>query len=237
MRVGSIFISFFSVLTTANSFFIAHMFYTLITQSNFLIIYHLLSGFFLVALGTYNLFILYDVWIETEINIPLKGDDALPYRFDDLWNYGGSLLWTLTLTVGLAFMANMASPFRLLSLLGLFGFLLVVVNFLAIMLLMPVVLVLHSLKLSGKRLDCCGKKKPATLDRERRKPPVEFFMSSKMFTHVTSGFCRKFILFFFTLVALASVGLYFVMDLNFEEVSLHVQYVVVIYDLSKFVRP
>ena len=77
VRVGSFFIAFFSTLATGNCFFLTHVLYIVLVQANYLAVYHLLSAFILFALGTYNLFIIYDMWLETE-TIAIKGVEALP---------------------------------------------------------------------------------------------------------------------------------------------------------------
>ena len=150
LRVGSIFITFFGVLSTINCFFFSHIIYVVCVQATYLAVYHLLSAFILLGLGSYNLFIIYDVWIETE-TLPIKGPHALPYRFGDTFREGGRILANLTLTTGFCFMMQVFSPFRIIGLFGFFAFVLMFVNFGMVIVFMPVTFLVHEQRMAKNR--------------------------------------------------------------------------------------
>lgn len=218
VRVGSLFIGFFGLLATVNCFFFSHILYVVLVQARYLAVYHLLSVFILLGLGSYNLFIIYDMWIETE-TLPIKGFHALPYRYGDTMRQGGRTMMSLTFTTGLCFFMQMFSPFRIIGLFGLFAFLLMFVNFFMVMIFMPVTFLVHENRFARNKLDCCVPRTPDDLERARRKGPVELFLSTKFFACLTGRTSRFVIVIGFTLFSLGICGLFALVSVVFEEVS------------------
>ena len=218
VRVGSFFISAFGVLSTINCFFFAHIIYVVMVQATYLAVYHLLSAFILLGLGSYNIFIIYDIWIETE-TLPIKGHVALPYRYADCISHGGRVLASLTLTTGFCFAMQMFSPFRIIGLFGLFAAILMFVNFAMTVIFLPVTFLVHETRMSKFKYDCCVKKTELDLDRERRKGPVELFLSTSFFALLTGKVSRLIIIFGFLAMSLGVCALFFAIRVVFEDVS------------------
>ena len=216
-RVGSFFISFFCILATVNCFFFSHIMYVVLMQATYLAVYHLLSAFILLGLGSYNIFIIYDIWLETE-TLPIKGHHALPYRYEDTLTHGGRVLASLTLTTGFCFFMQVFSPFRIIGLFGFFAFILMFVNFFMVIVFMPVVFLVHENRFSRYKYDCCVLKTDTDLERHRRKGPVELFLSTYLFSLLVGKISRFVIIIFFLVFSFGLCLLFFAIDIVFEEV-------------------
>ena len=91
-------------------------------------------------------------------------------------------------------------------------------NFFIVMLYMPLTFLVHETRMSANKYDCCVRKTINDLERERRKGPVELFLSTVFFEKITSPCKRLCIIICFILFSVAVGGLFFVTKVNFEDV-------------------
>ncbi|KAK7504971.1 hypothetical protein BaRGS_00003999 [Batillaria attramentaria] len=167
----SLFITGFGIFSIISSFFITNFLYRFIFRYSYFGIFHVLSIFIILGIGADDIFVFMDTWRATA-----------HARFSSLEarRAASATLYT-SLTTMAAFFSNALSPLLAIQSFGLFSGILVFVNYMAVILFFPTVIVMyhkHWETWTWPCFRCCGSDNSHDVtpaDGERHHPIVRLF--------------------------------------------------------------
>lgn len=136
---GSLFLTSLGIFSIVSSFFIANLLYRFVFQYRYFGIFHVLSIFIILGVGSDNVFVFVDTWRATAH----LSFSSLEVRLSACYRRAASATLFTSLTTMVAFFSNALSPLLAIQSFGLFSGLLVFVNYMSVILFFPAVMVTY----------------------------------------------------------------------------------------------
>lgn len=140
IQTQSVFITVFGIMSIILSFMWTNYIYRVLLGYTYFGIFHALSIFIILGIGTDDLFVFYDMWRATAC----MHVHSVERRFTFCYRHASTSMMLTSLTTSVAFMANVFTPFYAISSFAVFTAILVVINYFSAVLFFPMcVLVYH----------------------------------------------------------------------------------------------
>eukprot|EP01083_Nonionella_stella_P145858 457967_1 len=157
-NVNSFFLGTFGMLMIFLNFLPSILLYRYVTQLSYFGTLNMLGMFIILAIGADDIFVLYDTWAQTRIKY---GNVSVAKRLTFTLKHAAKVMGTTSLSTIFSFIGNATSQFPAVYTFGIFSAWLVFVNYCAVVLFYPTVLVMHDKYFytpSLKRPWCCNKR-------------------------------------------------------------------------------
>lgn len=148
-QTGSVWITSWGIFGIISSFNISIFIYRVIFDYRYIGIFHVLSIFIILGIGSDNIFVFMDTWKEhgrSHSNLDLAD------RLSLVFMSAAKATFITALTTTIAFLSNVQSPLLAVSSFGLFSAILVAVNYCSCILFFPIVIIFHEKMRKGR---CC----------------------------------------------------------------------------------
>ena len=153
-QTGSLFITFFGIISVVNGFIITDILYICILQYEYVGIFHVLTLFIVLGIGADGIFVFMDTWKESGfVTWP-----SLAHRMDHTYKHSAEALLYTSLTTACAFFVSGASPLLAISSFGIFSGILICVNYFSVILHFPAILAVQHLYFEKYKCCCCCQK-------------------------------------------------------------------------------
>ena len=128
----------------------AYLIYFGIFQQRYFGVFNMLSVFIILGIGADDIFVFLDTWEQSSHTMasPAK-------RMAWTWKHAGKAMMITSLTTIISFVANASSSFPAIQTFGIFAAMLVLVNYCAVMIYFPTVVMVHHKFFEDKKF-CCG---------------------------------------------------------------------------------
>ena len=113
-------------------------------------VFHVLSIFIILGIGSDNIFVFMDTWKQSE----KEKHELLSRRLSQVYRRAAKATFITSFTTTVAFLSNVPSPLLAISSFGLFSAILVMINYLSVLLFFPTVIIAHHVYRKGRC--CCG---------------------------------------------------------------------------------
>lgn len=147
-QTGSIWITSWGIFSVISSFNIANLIYRVVFDYRYFGIFHVLSIFIILGIGSDNIFVFMDSWKQSH-STSYKN---LGMRLTTVYKRAAKATLITSFTTMMAFLSNVQSPLLAVSSFGLFSGILVLVNYLSVILFFPTVIMMHHRDRDG---NCC----------------------------------------------------------------------------------
>lgn len=147
-QTGSLWITSWGIFSVISSFNIANLIYRVVFDYRYFGIFHVLSIFIILGIGSDNIFVFMDSWKQSH-NTTYKN---LAMRLTTVYKRAAKATHITSFTTMMAFLSNVQSPLLAVSSFGLFSGILVLVNYLSVILFFPTVIMMHHRDRDG---NCC----------------------------------------------------------------------------------
>ena len=147
-QTGSIWITSWGIFSVISSFNIANLVYRVVFDYRYFGIFHVLSIFIILGIGSDNIFVFMDSWKQSH-STSYKN---LALRLTTVYKRAAKATLITSFTTMIAFLSNVQSPLLAVSSFGLFSAILVLVNYLSVILFFPTVIMMHHRDRDG---NCC----------------------------------------------------------------------------------
>ena len=149
-QTGSLWLTAWGVFSVISSFVITNLIYRVIFDYRYIGVFHVLSIFIILGIGSDNIFVFMDTWKQSRF----QSFKTLAHRLSSVYRRAAKATLITSFTTTVAFLSNVQSPLLAISSFGLFSAILVIVNYLSVILFFPTVIILHHTSRSGRC--CCG---------------------------------------------------------------------------------
>ncbi|BFZ10068.1 hypothetical protein BsWGS_13107 [Bradybaena similaris] len=140
IQTQSVFITVFGIVSIILSFMWTNYIYRVLLGYTYFGIFHALSIFIILGIGTDDLFVFYDMWRATAC----MQVQSVERRFTFCYRHASTSMMLTSLTTAVAFMCNVFTPLYGISSFAVFTAILVVINYCSAVLFFPMcVLVYH----------------------------------------------------------------------------------------------
>ncbi len=138
-QTGSLWITSWGIFSIFSSFNITNLLYRIVLDYRYFGIFHVLSIFIILGIGSDNIFVFMDTWKQSEG----RKYKSLAHRLSDVYRKSAKTMFVTSITTIVAFLSNAPSPLLSISSFGIFSAVLVFVNYLSVILFFPTVVVYH----------------------------------------------------------------------------------------------
>ena len=138
-QTGSLWITSWGIFSIFSSFNITNLLYRVVLDYRYFGIFHVMSIFIILGIGSDNIFVFMDTW-------KLSGGRkyaSLAHRMSDVYRRSAKTMFVTSTTTVVAFLSNAPSPLLSISSFGIFSAVLVFVNYLSVILFFPTVVMYH----------------------------------------------------------------------------------------------
>lgn len=149
-QTGSLWLTSWGIFGIVSSFNITNIIYRVIFDYRYIGIFHVLSIFIILGIGSDNVFVFMDTWKQSE----KEKHESLEKRLSEVYKRAAKATLITSFTTIIAFLSNVPSPLLAISSFGLFSAVLVFVNYLSVVLFFPTVIIVHHISRQGRC--CCG---------------------------------------------------------------------------------
>ena len=150
LQTGSLWLTSWGIFSILSSFNVANFIYRVIFDYKYIGIFHVLSIFIILGIGSDNIFVFMDTWKESA----RAYHHSLENRLSVVYRSAANATFVTSLTTTIAFISNVLSPLLAISSFGLFSAILVTVNYFSSILFFPTVIIFHELFRKGKCFRC-----------------------------------------------------------------------------------
>ena len=147
-QTGSLWITAWGIFSVISSFNIANLIYRVVFDYQYFGIFHVLSIFIILGIGSDNIFVFMDSWKQSEHS----AHKTLAMRLTTVYKRAAKATLITSFTTMIAFLSNVQSPLLAISSFGLFSGILIIVNYLSVILFFPTVIMIYHLDRNG---NCC----------------------------------------------------------------------------------
>lgn len=147
-QTGSLWITSWGIFSVISSFNIANLIYRVVFDYRYFGIFHVLSIFIILGIGSDNIFVFMDSWKQSHH----KTYKNMAMRLTTVYKRAAKATLITSFTTMMAFLSNVQSPLLAISSFGLFSSILIVVNYLSVILFFPTVIMMHDRDRDG---NCC----------------------------------------------------------------------------------
>ena len=230
LQTGSLWLTSWGIFSIISSFNISYLIFRVIFDYKYIGIFHVMSIFIILGIGSDNIFVFVDTWKELR---PTGQTTSMPlvYRLSMVYRSAAKATLITSLTTAAAFLSNVISPLFAVSSFGLFSAILVTVNYFSSILFFPTVIVRHEFSRKGR---CCcfelccqttlANSSSSMLDPEsNRKDPDNFvvrFLKDWFFQNIVAHrTIRWIVLFCFAILITVFLGYALALEPAEEQVS------------------
>ena len=150
LQTGSLWLTTLGVFSILSSFNITNLIYRIVFDYRYFGVFHVLSIFIILGIGSDNIFVFTDTWKQSE----KENHNQLSLRLSRVYRRAAKATFITSFTTMVAFLSNVPSPLLAISSFGLFSAILVMINYLSVILFFPTVMVAHHVYRKGHC--CCG---------------------------------------------------------------------------------
>jgi hypothetical protein len=147
-QTGSLWITSLGIFSIISSFNIANLIYRVVFDYRFFGIFHVLSIFIILGIGSDNIFVFMDSWKQSH-HSPHKN---MAMRLTSVYKRAAKATLITSFTTMMAFLSNVQSPLLAVSSFGLFSGILILINYLSVILFFPTVIMMYQQDRQG---NCC----------------------------------------------------------------------------------
>ncbi len=147
-QTGSLWITAFGIFSVISSFNIANLVYRVVFDYRYFGIFHVLSIFIILGIGSDNIFVFMDSWKQSHQSTHKN----MAMRLTTVYKRAAKATLITSFTTMMAFLSNVQSPLLAISSFGLFSAILIVVNYLSVILFFPTVMMMYQHDREG---NCC----------------------------------------------------------------------------------
>ena len=150
LQTGSLWLTSWGIFGIISSFNITNLIYRVVFDYRYIGIFHVLSIFIILGIGSDNIFVFMDTWKQSG----REEHESLAKRLSEVYKRAAKATLITSFTTMMAFLSNVPSPLLAISSFGLFAAILVIINYLSVILFFPTVIILHNVRRKGRC--CCG---------------------------------------------------------------------------------
>ncbi|CAB4012475.1 dispatched homolog 3-like [Paramuricea clavata] len=150
-QTGSLWITSWGIFGIFSSFNITNLLYRIVLDYRYFGVFHVMSIFIILGIGSDNIFVFMDSWKQSENN----KYKSLAHRLSDVYRKSAKTMFVTSITTIVAFLSNAPSPLLSISSFGIFSAVLIFVNYLTAILFFPTVVMYHHESRKG-RCWCCA---------------------------------------------------------------------------------
>ena len=226
-QTGSLWITSLGIFSVISSFNIANLIYRVVFDYRYFGIFHVLSIFIILGIGSDNIFVFMDSWKQSH-HSPHKN---MAMRLTSVYKRAAKATLITSFTTMMAFLSNVQSPLLAISSFGLFSGILIIVNYLSVILFFPTVIMMYHEDRQG---NCCcfpmctkrvntSQSSDMPINEKPRKPVSQYvidFFEGPFFKHViTHKITRWVVLAIFTALLIVSITFSTQLEPATEQVS------------------
>jgi hypothetical protein len=138
-QTGSLWITSWGIFGIFSSFNITNLLYRIVLDYRYFGVFHVMSIFIILGIGSDNIFVFMDSWKQSENN----KYKSLAHRLSDVYRKSAKTMFVTSITTIVAFLSNAPSPLLSISSFGIFSAVLIFVNYLTAILFFPTVVMYH----------------------------------------------------------------------------------------------
>ena len=157
-QTGSLWLTSWGIFGIISSFNITNLIYRVVFDYRYIGIFHVLSIFIILGIGSDNIFVFMDTWKQSRV----RSFKSLAHRLSHVFKRAAKATLITSFTTMMAFLSNVQSPLLAISSFGLFSAILVIVNYCSVVSFFPTVIILHHISRKGRC--CCGPMCGKTVD-------------------------------------------------------------------------
>ena len=150
LQTGSLWLTSWGIFSIISSFNITNLIYRVVFDYRYFGIFHVLSIFIILGIGSDNIFVFMDTWKQSGKD----GHDSLSTRLSEVYKRAAKATLITSFTTMMAFLSNVPSPLLAISSFGVFSAVLVMVNYISVIIFYPTVIIMHHVSRKGRC--CCG---------------------------------------------------------------------------------
>lgn len=147
-QTGSLWITSWGIFSVMSSFNIANLVYRIVFDYRYFGIFHVLSIFIILGIGSDNIFVFMDSWKQSHHTT----HKSMAMRLTTVYKRAAKATLITSFTTMMAFLSNVQSPLLAVSSFGLFSGILIVVNYLSVIIFFPGVIMMYHEDRDGR---CC----------------------------------------------------------------------------------
>ena len=230
-QTGSLWLTSWGIFSVISSFNITNLIYRVVFDYRYIGIFHVLSIFIILGIGSDDIFVFMDTWKQSR-KVPFR---SVPQRLSTVYKKAAKTTLVTSFTTMMAFISNLQSPLLAISSFGLFAAILIAVNYISVVVFFPAVVILHHISRKGRC--CCGpmcvhggnedvpttsKEHPGETSRKKRNLSdylIHFFEGWFFRNVVTHRIVRWIVIIVFVTLTAVSIGFATQLEPEKEQVS------------------